>query len=309
MEDSERDGASKRKRNIGDLPAIPKRQRDEAGHSSCQPKGKTVPVPDAIIRSKTNNTAKVHEDYSCRLILPDDKNGNKFLVLQIVVLNGRYAVFSRFGQEGEEGDWEAKRESGLKEAVKTFKKKFREKTDNGWNNRDTFVPQPGKYYLQEGGVDQEEIEDSDSESELQSLDPRTELLMKLILNRKMFMKQISVMKLDPKKVAPERISERMLSKAEEALTDIEKALKLRKPPAVILELWSKFFKAVPHVDEAQGPPPQQMGEAAETFLHKKKELMMILSDIRHSWNLLEEVRIFLYLFLLYSTLFLLIIIF
>nr|XP_053643314.1 uncharacterized protein LOC128696200 [Cherax quadricarinatus] len=83
----------------------------------------------------------------------------------------------------------------------------------------------------------------------------------------------------------------MLSKAEEALTDIEKAIKARKPASVLSELWSKFFKAVPHQEQAQKPPIQQMGEAVETFLHRKRETMMILSDIKLTWSLLEQVRI------------------
>lgn len=42
---------------------------------------------------------------------------------------------------------------------------------------------------------EEDKAESDAESEIQPLDSRTELMLRLILDRKMFMKQISVMKL------------------------------------------------------------------------------------------------------------------
>ena len=49
--------------------------------------------------------------------------------------------------KGEQGKWAAKREPSIKDAEKTFKKTFREKTDNGWNMRDDFTPHPEKYYI------------------------------------------------------------------------------------------------------------------------------------------------------------------
>nr|XP_053643278.1 protein mono-ADP-ribosyltransferase PARP3-like [Cherax quadricarinatus] len=143
------DGAPKGKRSITDLPVIPKRQRaqnGDVGQSSQKQLVKKAPLADAVLRNKTNNRVKVYEDFHCRLILPDEE---KFLVMQIAVFNNKYALFTRWGQLGEDGQWDAKRLQNEKEAVKAFKKKFREKTDNGWNTRDKFVPHPGKYCLQE----------------------------------------------------------------------------------------------------------------------------------------------------------------
>ncbi|XP_071530154.1 protein mono-ADP-ribosyltransferase PARP3-like isoform X2 [Panulirus ornatus] len=293
----DRDSTAKRKRSISDLPAIPKRPQLENGETRHTPgshKGKRRPIPDAVLRSRSKRV-KVHEDFSCRLRFTDDNNCSKFFIMQVVICNNKFGVFTRWGQEGEEGEWEAKKENGVKEAIRTFKKKFREKTDNGWDKRDTFLPQPGKFYLQEdeedGEIDNEEDKEaSDAEMEMQPLNPRTELMLRLVLDRKMFMKQISVMKLDPRKMIPEKITERLLSKAEEALLGIERALKARMPSSTLSELWCKFFKAVPHLDKSLVGPPQQVGEAAETFLHKKKELMGILSDMRLMWNLLEQDR-------------------
>lgn len=56
------------------------------------------------------------------------------------------------------------------------------------------------------------------------------------------------------------------------------------------ELWSKYFKAVPHQEEGKTGPTQQLGEAAESFLHEKRQLLNILCDIRSSCNLLDAVR-------------------
>ena len=46
----------------------------------------------------------------------------------------------------------------LDKAEKEFSKKFKDKTKNDWENRDSFVPQPGKYTLIDMGDEEEEEE-------------------------------------------------------------------------------------------------------------------------------------------------------
>lgn len=71
-------------------------------------------------------------------------------------------VFTRWGRVGEPGQNALKRFSTMEEAEKEFKKKFSDKTRNKWDNRESFVPVPGKYTLLEmdddGGDDDVSIE-------------------------------------------------------------------------------------------------------------------------------------------------------
>ncbi len=56
-------------------------------------------------------------------------------------------MWTRWGRVGEPGQNAIKTFSEGDEAEKEFKKKFFEKTKNHWDNRDKFVPVPGKYTL------------------------------------------------------------------------------------------------------------------------------------------------------------------
>ncbi|XP_042876145.1 protein mono-ADP-ribosyltransferase PARP3-like [Penaeus japonicus] len=231
------------------------------------------------------------------MLYKTEKEGTKFCLLQVACFKEKYVFFMRSGLKGEDGKWHAAREPNMKEAMKSFKKMFREKTGVGWNNRDSFEAQPGKYILAEKDEDEddnEEVSDDEGghsaeEEEIQPLDERTELMVKLILDRDMFLDQLAVLKLDTNKVTLEKLNEKMFDKAEEIFSEIEKAIKFRKPPSVLRELWTKFYHTVSHQDQERGTCPQQAIDTPEVHLFKKKELMTILSDTRLTWNTLEEV--------------------
>ena len=62
--------------------------------------------------------------------------------------SGNYFVWTRWGRVGEPGQNAMKGPfSSIDAAAKEFKKKFTDKTKNKWENRDKFVPAPGKYTL------------------------------------------------------------------------------------------------------------------------------------------------------------------
>ena len=70
--------------------------------------------------------------------------------------SGSYYVWNRWGRVGEPGQNALKGPfSTIDAAAKEFKKKFTEKTKNKWENRDSFVPAPGKYTLIEMDDDSE----------------------------------------------------------------------------------------------------------------------------------------------------------
>lgn len=306
MERGKGRGAARRKKSPEPQSPVSKRVRTE---SNVSPKASPVPklsghplrprkkpVPDIVLRSRTNNQVKIHEDYTC-MLYKTEKDGTKFCLLQVACFKEKYVFFMRSGLKGEDGKWHAAREPNVKEAMKSFKKMFREKTGVGWNTRDSFVAQPGKYILAEKDEDDgenEEISDDEGgqsaeEEEIQPLDERTELMVKLILDRDMFLDQLAVLKLDTNKVTLEKLNEKLFDKTEEIFSDIEKAVKFRKPPSVLRELWTKFYQTIAHQDQERGSCPQQAVDNPEVHLFKKKELMSILSDTRLTWNTLEEI--------------------
>ncbi|KAK7068526.1 Poly [ADP-ribose] polymerase 3 [Halocaridina rubra] len=253
---------------------------------------------------RTNNTARIHEDYTCKLCIDGEgEEETEFYLMQLATFKDRIIFFSRWGIEGEQGKWSAKREASVKDAEKNFKKTFREKTDNGWSMRHKFTRYPGKYYLknltgtleeaeegkQDGAERRSDNDDSsDVENDNKALDDRTDLMVQLIFSREMFMNQISSLKLNPKRLRPEKLSDRLMTDAEEALSAIEKAIKLRKPPQAMRDLWEDFYLAVPHqeVDEQSLMPPNI--DTAYSVLFRKQSLMVVLENIRYTWNLLEE---------------------
>lgn len=70
--------------------------------------------------------------------------------------------WNRWGRVGEIGANNGLENCGsdVNKAIKSFEKKFKDKTSNDWNNRSNFVPKSGKYTLIEmdtgAGDDEEE---------------------------------------------------------------------------------------------------------------------------------------------------------
>jgi len=82
-------------------------------------------------------------------------NNNKFYIIQALESGGKFYAWNRWGRVGDSGQNKLMPCSSKDHALKEFKKKFREKTVNDWDNRDSFKPVNGKYYLvdtEEGGA-------------------------------------------------------------------------------------------------------------------------------------------------------------
>jgi len=103
----------------------------------------------------------VHEDFAVKLMQTNvGENNNKFYFIQLLVQNGQYAVFTRWGRLGEDGQNKLDRQPSLDKAIVGFEKKFKDKTANNWSNRASFVKKAGKYQF----VETEESEGGDGDS-------------------------------------------------------------------------------------------------------------------------------------------------
>ena len=98
----------------------------------------------------------VHEAYDVKLMqtnIGGGKNNNKFYIMQVLASEGKYFCWNRWGRLGEEGQNNGLEACGSEEAaIKSFSKKFKDKTKNTWVTgapASAFVKHEGKYQLVE----------------------------------------------------------------------------------------------------------------------------------------------------------------
>jgi predicted DNA-binding WGR domain protein len=95
----------------------------------------------------------VHEDYDVKLNqtnIGGGQNNNKFYIIQVLESGGQYFAWNRWGRVGEEGQHKMEACGTAAAAIKSFEKKFKDKTKNTWTSgasRDQFVKHDGKYQL------------------------------------------------------------------------------------------------------------------------------------------------------------------
>ena len=71
-----------------------------------------------------------------------------FLVYETHLKRLAFRSWQRWGRVGETGQNNGlETYSKVEDAIKSFEKKFKDKTRNDWKNRDNFVPSKGKYAL------------------------------------------------------------------------------------------------------------------------------------------------------------------
>ena len=100
----------------------------------------------------------VHEAYDVKLMqtnIGGGKNNNKFYIIQVLASasEGKFFCWNRWGRLGEEGQNNGLEACGSEEAaIKSFSKKFKDKTKNTWVTgapASAFVKHEGKYQLVE----------------------------------------------------------------------------------------------------------------------------------------------------------------
>ena len=244
---------------------------------------------------------KVHEDYDCMLNQTNiGKNNNKFYIIQILEASGNYHCWNRWGRVGETGSNSIKSfGTDLGSAEKDFKKKFRDKTKNSWDDRENFTPVPGKYTLIEMDA-QDETDNAEMVEKLEqlddasgvpapvsnkkvkkcTLDEATQSLIKLIFNNDMFKEQMAKMNIDVKKMPLGKLSKSQIAKGFEVLEELEEAIKGNKRSSMET-LTSRFYTLIPHSFGRQRPP--LIGDTNTVSL--KYDMLSVLGDIEIAQNL------------------------
>ena len=73
-------------------------------------------------------------------------NNNKFYIIQVLKTGNIYYCWNRWGRVGDIGQNNGLEYCGndADKAIKSFEKKFKDKTKNDWKNRENFVTHSGK---------------------------------------------------------------------------------------------------------------------------------------------------------------------
>src|SRR5271154_3808709 len=211
------------------------------------------------------NTSSILESdgdiFSCILNQTDIKfNKNKFYIMQIIATNGAYILFIRYGRIGEIGRISHQKHTSTSSAISFFKKQFRSKTGNSWEERDDFVKKDKKYYLAEIECVEMSSDESDAsgvgseDSAIQTkleLDDRIIDFLKLISNTVYMNNTLIQLEIDTEKMPLGKISQTQIDKAYKILNKINNS---RNYLNKLTKLSSDFYTLIPYACGRRKPP-------------------------------------------------------
>jgi len=218
-------------------------------------------------------------------------NNNKYYQIQVLEADAGkgYIAWNRWGRVGEPGQNSKKSYSSQAEAIRDFTKKFSDKTQNKWDNRDKFTPVTGKYTLLEMdyGVDEEKPSSSVVKRALgeSSLDSRVQKFIKLICDIKMMASTMVEMEYDIKKMPLGKLSKSNITKGYLVLKEIEDMLKKGYGGSTGLsQKSSEFYTLIPHSFGRRIPPVINSIDV----LKSKMTMLETLTDIEIATKLIKE---------------------
>jgi len=213
-----------------------------------------------------------------------DANNNKFFVIQVIEVSGKYDCWTRWGRVGEPGQNQNQSGLSLDAAKKAFDKKFHDKTKNKWADRLNFKPAAGKYTLIEmDHAGDEEVAAEDPKgggpaaagpSKPCTLEKRLQATVQLIFNHDMFKEGLKELGLDVDKMPLGKLSKTQVDKGTKILEDLEKALEHGKSKEYGT-LTSQYYTTVPHNFGRTKPPVI----ATKEQLQKEFTMLNALNDI------------------------------
>mmetsp|Transcript_13919 Transcript_13919/g.21067 ORF Transcript_13919/g.21067 Transcript_13919/m.21067 type:complete len:489 (+) Transcript_13919:21-1487(+) len=244
-------------------------------------------------------SGSIHEDYICMLNQTNiAQNNNKFYKIQLIDTGSGFCVFIHYGRVGEAGRTGHYYFGDAAKGIAEFKKKFKSKTGNNWDDRENFKPKARKYDLVDMAEDDDDVDEL--EEALQSisdkspakkkkktlpctLDARTKKLMDLIFDQDMFKTTMAKFDLDVKKMPLGKLSEKQIQKGNDVLDDIEAVLK-KEATGSLSSLSSRFYSVIPHAFGRRVPP----SISSEELLQKKRDMLAVLGDIVIAQSLKKE---------------------
>ncbi|XP_055338742.1 poly [ADP-ribose] polymerase 2-like [Paramacrobiotus metropolitanus] len=231
-----------------------------------------------------------------------DNNNNKFYMIQLLEHDHRkeYFVFNHWGRVGLAGQSSsASYAANLESAKQDFKKKFKDKTKNDWEDRAEFVKVPGKYDLvlrdynakdEPAGRDAPDTitrNMADYKVPDSKLDERVQVVVKTIFNIRMMEQTVKEMKYDAKKAPLGRLTEAQVKSGYLCLKKLEELItKGHSFSRQINEASSEYYTKIPHDFGMHRPPPITSLDAVKQEL----ALLETLGDIEIAMRALEKGR-------------------
>ncbi|KAK5953744.1 hypothetical protein OHC33_005013 [Knufia fluminis] len=306
-----------------------KRKRDTQEDSRTQPEpratggGKTmnvtknldlkIPLDEGLI-SKQGSNYTVHVGYDSTIYdvtlnqSDSSANANKFYRMQLLEdPSNVWWTWTRWGRVGEEGQNKMLGGAGFDHALAEFKKKFKDKTGNAWEERATGPIKAKKYAFIERSY---EDSDSEGEQDLPGADKRqkvkkeedaeeeievvgsklpepTQRLMKLIFNQEYFNNTFDSFNYDAKKMPLGKLSKSSLLRGYEVLKTLSGIVGPSGSATEIETLSNQYLSLIPHVVSRNSRPPVLNNM---DMIKKEIELLEALTDMQLANNLMKDAK-------------------
>jgi len=224
-------------------------------------------------------------------------NNNKFYVIQLIASDDgkQFYCYNRWGRVGERGQDKNEPFGGhLDGAKNAFRKKFKDKAANNWEDRHKFVPKAGKYTLIEidYGNDKEEekkpakrdVSPAKEKKLVESkLDPRVQELIRMIFDMKMMENTLVEMEFDIKKSPLGKLTKKQIKDGYGVLQQMEKAINGTEK-GDLEDLANRFYTLIPHNFGRNRPTIIRSIEQIKS----KMQMLDALAEIEIATKILEE---------------------
>lgn len=207
-----------------------------------------------------------------------------------------YIVWMRWGRVGKAGQFSCENfGSNLNRAKDVFEKKFYDKTNNEWDQKDMFEKCGGKYDLVEKDYGSAEnsnqaksvVKQEDTPKNVPSskLNKKVQNIIDLICNLAEMENLLKEMKYDAKKSPLGKLSKSQIKAGYLALKEIEELLKNKAGNRQLVEACNDFYTRIPHDFGMKVPPVIN----TLPLLREKLKLLEILDDIEVAVKVLNQV--------------------
>lgn len=273
-----------------------------------------VPLDEIFVaRYGSQFTVHIDEDsviYDVTLNQTDSgKNANKFYKMQLLKsAHGDWYTPTRWGRVGEPGQFKMVADGDSYDiALNEFKKKFKDKTGNSWEDRATGPMKKGKYVFLERSYDDSEEDEEDAlpgaekrkqdksnsikdekedEEVVESKLPEPiQRLLKLIFNQDNFQSVLESLDYDVRKMPLGKLSKSSLLRGYEVLKELASIVDPNADRSTVETLSNQYLSLIPHVvSRSQRPPVLD----DMTKVKRELELLEALGDMQIANDMMKK---------------------
>lgn len=227
-------------------------------------------------------------------------------ISQVIFSSNDYRVWTRWGRVGEHGQTRLLGYGDLSDSLRTFEKKFREKSGLTWAQRGA-SPIPGKYAFVERSYDDDGDDDDNSgdaadaagengktapaKKAQSTLDPAIQELMQLIFNQRLFAAAMDALNYDAKKLPLGKLSTATITRGFQTLKELsalldDSTLAVNYGGSVdgAAELLSNtYYSIIPHAFGRNRPPVIK----TQQMVKQEIDLLDSLGDMKDAAKIMK----------------------